>query len=75
MTCENCGQPGARTRCVPRTYGKGQSLLVIKDVPVVFCASCGESYMESETLTRIEQIKRKRKQLAAKQTVAVAVFD
>lgn len=31
--------------------------------------------MESETLTRIEQIKRKRKQLAAKQTVAVAVFD
>ena len=41
MTCDICGKEGARVRHVTRSYGKGKDLLVIENVPVVSCPSCG----------------------------------
>ena len=61
MICDYCGRDGARTRYIPRTYGRGNNLLVIENVPVVSCPHCGESYSSAETLHQIDQIKRNRK--------------
>jgi YgiT-type zinc finger domain-containing protein len=72
--CDICGREGARIRRVTRSYGKGESLLVIEDVPVVSCPHCGESYLTAETLHEIERLKLLRKNLAAKRPVSVVAF-
>ncbi|RJP32414.1 MAG: type II toxin-antitoxin system MqsA family antitoxin [Candidatus Omnitrophota bacterium] len=75
MICDVCGQEGARVRHVPRSYGKGEDLLVIENVPVIRCSNCGESYLTAETLHEIERIKQHRKNMAQERPVSVAVFD
>jgi YgiT-type zinc finger domain-containing protein len=72
--CDNCGQPGARIRHISRSYGRGDQLLVIENVPVISCPSCGESYLSARTLHEIDRIKRERQQRATTRPVAVAEF-
>jgi YgiT-type zinc finger domain-containing protein len=74
MICEICGQGGARIRRVARTYGKGADLLVIENVPVVSCPSCGESYLTAETLHAIDEIMRDRRRFAVERPVEVATL-
>jgi len=74
MVCDICGQEGARIRRVPRSYGKGEKLLVIENVPVVSCSHCGESYLTAPTLHEIERIKVHRGSVAHERAVSVAVF-
>jgi YgiT-type zinc finger domain-containing protein len=72
--CDVCGFSQARTRYVPRTYGKGKELLVIENVPVVSCPRCDASYLTSLTLREIDHIKRERKTLAVSTSIEVASF-
>ena len=72
MICDVCGKQGARIRKVARTYGKGKDILVIENVPVVICPHCGESYLEADTLHKIERIKLHKKSFAVKRSVPVA---
>jgi YgiT-type zinc finger domain-containing protein len=74
MICDICGREGARVRHVTRSYGKGENLLVIENVPVISCPHCGESYLTAETLHEIERIKLHRQNLATERSVSVAVF-
>ena len=74
MICDICGKEGARVRQVTRSYGRGENLLVIENVPVVSCPHCGASYLTAETLHEIERIKLHRKSFAEKRSVAVAEF-
>lgn len=74
MICDICGQEGARVCHVARSYGKGETLLVIENVPVVSCPHCGESYLTAETLHEIERIKLHRQSFAQERPVSVAVF-
>jgi YgiT-type zinc finger domain-containing protein len=74
MICEICGREGARKRRVTRTYGRGDNLLVIERVPVISCPHCGDSYLTAVTLHELERIKRHRKEIAARRSVAVANF-
>jgi YgiT-type zinc finger domain-containing protein len=74
MTCDHCGKLGAEVRLMTRSYGKGATLLVIEDVPVVACPHCWQGYLTAETLHEIEWIKRHRRSLAKPRRVAVASF-
>lgn len=74
MICDICGREGVRVRRVARSYGKGENLLVIENVPVVSCPHCGESYLTAETLHEIERIKLHRRSFAVERPVAVADF-
>ncbi|MEA3440980.1 MAG: type II toxin-antitoxin system MqsA family antitoxin [Chloroflexota bacterium] len=74
MICAICGKSGARLRHVTRSYGKGDSLLIIENIPVISCPHCGESYLTAETLHEIERIKKHRKSWAEQRNVAVAAF-
>jgi YgiT-type zinc finger domain-containing protein len=73
MTCDICGEKDVRVRRVARTYGRGDDLIVIQDVPIVSCPHCGESYLEADTLHELDRIKRHRGE-AARRAVAVANF-
>jgi YgiT-type zinc finger domain-containing protein len=74
MICDNCGKEGARIRHVSRSYGKGDNLLIIENIPVISCPHCGESYLTAETLHEIERIKLHRKNFAIERNVPVARF-
>jgi YgiT-type zinc finger domain-containing protein len=75
MICDICGQRGVRERRVTRSYGKGEHLLVIENIPVMSCPHCGESYMTAETLQEIERIKLHRQSFAIERPVPVAAFE
>jgi len=74
MVCDFCGKSGARIRHVSRSYGKGDSLFVIENVPTISCPHCGESYLTAETLHEIERIKLHRRALAKERSIAIASF-
>jgi YgiT-type zinc finger domain-containing protein len=74
MICDICGKEGARIRQVTRTYGKGENLLIIENIPMVTCPHCGESYFTADTLHQIERIKLHRQSFAEKREVAIAEF-
>jgi len=74
MKCDICGKEGVRIRKVARTYGKGEEILVIENIPVVTCPHCGENYLEAETLHEIERINLHKNSFAVKRTVPVADF-
>jgi len=74
MICQYCGKETAKVRHVTRSYGKGATLLVIENVPVVTCPDCGQSYLTAETLHEIERIKRHRRSMATERTVPVVRF-
>ena len=74
MICDICGKEGARIRHVTRSYGKGENLLIIENIPLVSCPHCGESYFTAETLHEIERIKLHRKNLAKLRSIPVAEF-
>ncbi len=74
MICDICGQNKARILHVSKSYGKGENLLVIENVPIVSCPHCGESYLTAKTLREIENIKTNRTNIAVERPVPVAVF-
>ena len=74
QNCDVCGKKGVLHRRLPRTYGRGPTLLVIENVPVVACLHCGESYLTAETLHELERMRRQRRALAKKRPVATITF-
>jgi YgiT-type zinc finger domain-containing protein len=74
ITCDACGKNGARIIHISKSYGKGENLLVIENVPVISCPHCGESYLTAKTLREIENIKTNRTNIAVERSVPVAVF-
>ncbi len=52
MKCDICNSEGVHIRNVTRTYGKGEELLIIENLPIISCLHCGESYITAETLHR-----------------------
>jgi YgiT-type zinc finger domain-containing protein len=74
LVCANCGKPAARLRHVSRSFGHGDSLLVIENIPVISCTACGETYLTPETLDEIDRIQRERRTAAVVKPVPVAEF-
>ena len=74
MVCEICGSEGAKVRKVTRSYGKGEDTFLIRDVPVVSCPNCGESYLTAETLHELERLKLHHKSLAVETLIEVVQY-
>lgn len=75
VVCDVCGFAKAQLRHDAKIYGKGEDLLVIENVPVISCPSCGTSYLTSATLKEIDRIKRERKLVAVTKAIEVANFS
>lgn len=72
--CDICGNSEVKIKHITRSYGKGEKLLIIENVPVIVCQKCGESYLTAETLHEIARIKLHRKSFAKPRSVEVAEF-
>ena len=68
------GEGGVRLRRVTRSYGRGETLLVIENVPVSSCPHCGESYLDADTMHEIQRLKADRRALATERPVPVVAF-
>ena len=72
--CDVCGVKAARTVKRPQVLGRGAHMILIDNVPVIACRNCGESYMTSETIHRLDGIRSKQKAKPAARKIAVAEF-
>lgn len=73
-TCDICGKKGARVKKTTRSYGRGKDLLIVENIPVITCPSCGESYLEAQTLHEIERLRLHRKHLAERRSIEVVNY-
>ena len=73
--CDVCSFPEAKNRYGSRAYGKGKDLLIIENLLMISCPTCGTSQLTSLTLKEIDAIKRDRKTLAVTKSVKVASFS
>jgi len=74
ITCDFCGRKGARIRRVTRSYGRGSSEFLIRNIPTTHCPHCGETYVTADVLHELERIKTHHRSLAVKRQFAVADF-
>ncbi len=49
---EGCSQPGATTMSID----KGSTIVVIRNIPAEICSTCGEEYIDTDTMKVIEKI-------------------
>jgi YgiT-type zinc finger domain-containing protein len=74
VICDICGKDGVKIRYATRIYGKQEDLLVIENIPAVYCFQCKESHLMADTLHEIERIKLHRQSFAEERPVPVAEF-
>lgn len=74
MKCDICGKNSAKVRRLTQTVGKGNSSFLVRNVPVVNCLSCGESYLTAETLKELERMRLHWRELTKQEKVLVGTF-
>ncbi|ETW92520.1 MAG: hypothetical protein ETSY1_43270 [Candidatus Entotheonella factor] len=74
IQCDICGAYSARIRRVNRTQGKGEDMILVENIPLVVCRSCGQSYFTATTLRELERIRCTRDGHTIR-PISVAIFD
>jgi YgiT-type zinc finger domain-containing protein len=54
--CAFCGAPGVRTIHKDKLFGKNENAVIIENLPVRHCETCGESYYDPEVSRLIDEI-------------------
>jgi YgiT-type zinc finger domain-containing protein len=70
--CVHCGEEAARAVQLPQAYQQGNDLILIENVPMKLCESCGQSYLEGVTLDEISKVLQAPAQYTESQMVKVA---
>ncbi len=74
MNCEICGKKTASIKKVTKSFGRGHSLVVIEDIPVLSCSNCHESYITADTARELDRIRKNRVTVGKAKQVLVASF-
>lgn len=74
MKCQICGKNTASIKRVTKSFGRGHSLVVVEDIPVLSCSSCHESYITADTAREIDRIRKNRVTVGKAKRVLVASF-
>jgi len=74
MKCELCGAEAAVARKTTKSFGRGDSLVVIEDIPTIHCTNCHESYVTADTACEIDRIRKNRSRRGKPKRVFVASF-
>jgi YgiT-type zinc finger domain-containing protein len=74
MKCELCGAQAAVSKKTTKSFGRGDSLVVIENIPVIHCSSCHESYLTADTARELDHIRKNRRSRGKRKRVLVASF-
>ena len=74
MQCDLCGADTAQLRYVTRSFGHDDRLLVIENIPYVFCGRCGERYFTAATMREIERLKQSKVDRARRRSIPIVSF-
>ena len=74
MICDCCGKKGAVIKRVTRSFGRGKSILVIEDVPMVVCPHCGQSYFTADTLHELERLRLHKESMGVQRVAPVIKY-
>ena len=74
MRCDFCGADTARIRHVTRSFGRGERLVVVENIPYVFCPRCGERYFTAATMREIERLKIVKAASARRKAIPIVSF-
>jgi len=74
MKCELCGAQATVIKKTTKSFGRGNNLFVIENIPIVHCSSCHESYVTADTAREIDRIRKNRVTVGKAKQVLVASF-
>jgi len=74
MNCHVCGKNTVSIKKVTKSFGRGHTLVVIEDIPVLSCSSCHESYITADTAHEVDRIRKNRITVGKAKRVLVASF-
>lgn len=74
MQCELCGVQAAVIKKTTKSFGRGDNLVVIENIPIVHCSRCHESYLTADTACELDRIRKNRRSLGKAKRVLVASF-
>ena len=69
-----CGREGVVVRSVTRSFGKEERLVVIENIPYLFCPSCGERYFTAATMRELERIKELKTHRLRRKPIPIVSF-
>jgi len=72
--CEICGEGNTSIKRTTKSFGRGQGLVVIEDIPIISCGNCHESYITASTAQEIDRIRKNRAVVGKPKRVLVASF-
>jgi YgiT-type zinc finger domain-containing protein len=74
VQCDLCSADQAKLRYVTRSFGRGDRLVVIENIPYIVCDRCGERYFTGATMREIERLKQLKADRVRKKSVLVLSF-
>ena len=74
MKCELCGAQAAVDKKTTKSFGRGDSLVIIENIPIIHCSSGHESYLTADTAREIDRIRKNRRSRGKTKRVLVASF-
>ncbi len=74
MRCDICGAQAAAIKKMTKSFGRGDNLVVIENIPIVHCSRCHESYLTADTARALDRIRKNRRSLGKAKRVLVASF-
>ena len=74
LICDICGKEKAHVVKRPQILGRGSRMKVIDNVPIISCRNCGEAYMTSATMHRLDNIRVTQKEKESERKITVAEF-
>jgi YgiT-type zinc finger domain-containing protein len=74
MQCDFCGAKAAVIKKTTKSFGRGNTLVVIENIPTVHCSRCHESYVTADTARELDRIRKNRRSVGKAKRVLVASF-
>jgi YgiT-type zinc finger domain-containing protein len=74
MQCDFCGAKAATIKKTTKSFGRGDKLVVIENIPTVHCSHCHGSYVTADTARELDRIRKNRRRVGKAKRVLVASF-
>ncbi|HMV87643.1 MAG TPA: YgiT-type zinc finger protein [Blastocatellia bacterium] len=72
LQCAVCGKQAARMILMTKVFGRGETRVLIEDIPTIHCSNCGSQYLDAATMNAIDEIRKNPAVHTHPQTISTA---